>query len=114
MAIELLHCKTIFVIHHTDCGGQAAVKHADLLESKVRFCPCAKLQPKLPKQGLLSHYTAEIAFRSHHDIEVTKDCTLTSESKVCGGGLCLCCCMFTRLSSCLAALQSKGIEHSRM
>ena len=35
VADELLHTKTIFVIHHTDCGGQAAVKMHDVLEKRV-------------------------------------------------------------------------------
>ena len=35
IADELLHTKTIFVIHHTDCGGQYAVKKHDLLEKRV-------------------------------------------------------------------------------
>ena len=33
---ELLQCKLIILMHHTDCGGQAAAKYHDFAVKKVR------------------------------------------------------------------------------
>ncbi|KAK9917717.1 hypothetical protein WJX75_007490 [Coccomyxa subellipsoidea] len=33
---EILNCKVILVVHHTDCGAQAAVKHHSWLVKKVK------------------------------------------------------------------------------
>lgn len=36
VAQELLNCKTILLVHHTDCGAQAAKKHHSWLIKKIK------------------------------------------------------------------------------